>query len=166
MGNAGAPVQFYLRLRLQPPGRWVLFPKGPGYLMQNGLAEGVSRVFSRRITNRRSRLEVAYAEPVCNLSRATSDRRPRFKLADRIPRTRSRSDGPDRIGPHDTWIRSRSPNAYPTADAISHPNHPIRSDGRRPSSKSPTLTDTVRRRTKITRRSSAGAHRTCANQAP
>jgi hypothetical protein len=107
MGNAGAPVQFYLRLRLQPPGRWVLFPKGPGYLMQNGLAEGVSRVFSRRITNRRSRLEVAYAEPVCNLSRATSDRRPRFKLADRIPRTRSRSDGPDRIGPHDTWIRSR-----------------------------------------------------------
>jgi hypothetical protein len=64
MGNAGAPVQFYLRLRLQPPGRRVLFPKGSGSLMQNGLAEGVSANLGRWITSRELGLDLEGTETV------------------------------------------------------------------------------------------------------
>jgi hypothetical protein len=40
MGNAGAPVQFYLRLRLQPPGRRVDILESQGLFRNSATVKG------------------------------------------------------------------------------------------------------------------------------
>jgi hypothetical protein len=75
-----------------------------GSLLKEVHGEGVWLNSGHWIGFQRHRLEAIQTEPLWNLSRPTSDRRPGFKIADRIPRAWHKSDGPARPSPTSTII--------------------------------------------------------------